>query len=106
MKIAIIAGHSSTTAGKRTPPMINPVDIDGDGSYDVLAGMQYRDHSANVGVSVRLDAELKRCGIETFRVGWDDADATNDILGDDSAGLASVSGQQRETGDTSTSSAD
>ena len=88
MKIAIIAGHSSTTAGKRTPPMINPVDIDGDGSYDVLAGTQYREHYANVGVSVKLDEALKRCGFETYKVGWDDADATNDTLGDDSAGLA------------------
>lgn len=88
MKIAIIAGHSSTTAGKRTPPFLKPVDIDGDGSYDVLVGEQYREHYANVGVSVKLDEALRRCGFETYKVGWDDEDATNDTLGDDSAGLA------------------
>lgn len=88
MKVAIIAGHRSDTAGKRTAPFINPVDIDGDGSYDVFAGEQYREHYANVGVSVALDEALRRCGFEVYKVGWDDADATNDTLGDDSAGLA------------------
>lgn len=88
MKIAIIAGHSSTTAGKRTAPFINPVDINGDGSYDVIIGQQYREHYANVGVSVAQDEALRRCGFEVYKVGWDDADATNDTLGDDSAGLA------------------
>lgn len=88
MKVAIIAGHSSTTAGKRTPPFFNPIDIDGDGSYDVLVGEQYREHYANVGVSVKFDEALQRCGIETVKVGWDDADAKNDTLNDDSAGLA------------------
>lgn len=88
MKVAIIAGHSSTTAGKRTAPFINPVDIDGDGSYDVFAGQQYREHYANVGVSVAQDEALRRCGFEVYKVGWDDEDATNDALGDDGAGLA------------------
>ncbi len=88
MKVAIIAGHSSTTAGKRTPPFFNPIDVDGDGSYEVLVGEQYREHYANVGVSIKFEEALRRCGIETFKVGWDDADATNDTLNDDSAGLA------------------
>ena len=87
LKIAIIAGHSSTTAGKRTPPFLAPVDIDGDGSYDVFAGQQYREHYANVGVSVAQDAAFRRCGFEVYKVGWNDADATDDTLGDDSAGL-------------------
>ena len=88
MKVAIIAGHSSTTAGKRTPPFFNPVDVDGDGSYDIQVGEQYRELYANVGVSIKFEEALRRCGIETFKVGWDDADATNDTLNDDSAGLA------------------
>ena len=88
MKIAIIAGHRSDTAGKRTPPFFNPVDIDGDGSYDIQAGEQYREHYANVGVASKLDTELRRCGFETVKVGWDDDDATNDTLNDDSTGLA------------------
>jgi len=88
MKIAIIAGHRSDTAGKRTPPFLKPADIDGDGTYDVLVGEQYREHYANVGVSVKLEEGLRRCGLETVKVGWDDADATNDTLNDDSAGLA------------------
>ena len=88
MKVAIIAGHRSDTAGKRTPPFFKPIDIDGDGSFDIQAGEQYREHYANVGVSVKLDEALRRCGFETVKVGWDDADATNDTLNDDSAGLA------------------
>ena len=88
MRIAIIAGHSSTTAGKRTPPFFNPIDIDGDGSYDVQVGEQYREHYANVGVALKFDEALRRCGFETVKIGWDDADATNDTLNDDSAGLA------------------
>lgn len=87
-KIAIIAGHSSATAGKRTPPFLKDVDIDGDGVYDVLKGTQYREHYANVGVASKLDTALRRCGFKTLKVGWDDEDATNDTLGDDSAGLA------------------
>lgn len=88
MKVAIIAGHSSNTAGKRTPPFFNPVDVDGDGSYDIQAGEQYREHYANVGVAVKFDEALRRCGFETVKIGWDDADATNDTLNDDSKGLA------------------
>jgi len=88
MKIAIIAGHASNTAGKRTPPMLADIDINGDGVYDILKGTQYREHYANVGVASKLDTALRRCGFETFNVGWDDDDATNDTLGDDSAGLA------------------
>ena len=88
LRIAIIAGHSSTTAGKRTPPFFNPIDIDGDGSYDIQVGEQYREHYANVGVALKFDEALRRCGFETVKIGWDDADATNDTLNDDSAGLA------------------
>lgn len=88
LKIAIIAGHSSTTAGKRTPPFFNPIDIDDDGSYDIQVGEQYREHYANVGVSLKFDEALRRCGFETVKIGWDDADATNDTLNDDSVGLA------------------
>lgn len=88
IKVAIIAGHRSDTAGKRTPPFLKPVDIDGDGTYDVLVGEQYREHYANVGVASKLDTALRRCGFETYKVGWDDEDATNDTLNDDGAGLA------------------
>lgn len=88
LRIAIIAGHSSTTAGKRTPPFFNPIDVDGDGSYDIQVGEQYREHYANVGVALKFDEALRRCGFETAKIGWDDADATNDTLNDDSAGLA------------------
>ena len=88
MRVAIIAGHASNTAGKRTAPFLENVDIDGDGTYDVLVGEQYREHYANVGVASKLDTALRRCGFETVKVGWDDEDATNDTLNDDSAGLA------------------
>ena len=88
MKVAIIAGHSSSTAGKSTPKMLNSIDIDGDGDFDILKGTQYREHYADVGVSVELRAALIRCGFDTVKVGWDDEDASNDTLSDDSAGLA------------------
>ena len=64
MKIAIDAGHGSNTPGKRTPPL--------------KTGEQYREHYANVGVCVRLDNALRRCGFETLKVSWDDADGKND----------------------------
>ena len=88
IKIAVIAGHSTLTAGKRTPPFVRPVDIDKDGTPDVLAGMQYKEHFANVGVAVRLDEALRRCGFDTFKVGWNDDNPTDDMLSDDSAGLS------------------
>jgi len=39
-------------------------------------------------VAVKFDEALRRCGFETVKIGWDDEDATNDTLNDDSAGLA------------------
>lgn len=59
MKIGIDAGHGSFTAGKRTP----------DG---------FKEHFANVKVAQFFEIECMRCGLETFRTGWDDADYTND----------------------------
>lgn len=58
-KIAIDAGHGSNTAGKRTP----------DG---------YREHWINVRMAYYFDIALKRCAFQTLKVGWDDADATDD----------------------------
>lgn len=59
-KIAIDAGHGSQTAGKRTP----------DG---------YREHWINVKCANYFDIAMKRCGIETIKISWDDTDATDDI---------------------------
>lgn len=58
-KVAIDAGHGSNTAGKRCP----------DG---------YREHYINVDVANYLDMALKRCGLETLRVAWDDTNAMDD----------------------------
>ncbi len=58
-KVAIDAGHGSDTAGKRTP----------DG---------YREHWINVDCANYFDIAMRRCGIETFKVSWDDEDATDD----------------------------
>lgn len=58
-KVAIDAGHGSNTAGKRTP----------DG---------YREHWINVASASFCDAALKRCGIDTLRVAWDDTNAKDD----------------------------
>ena len=58
-KVAIDAGHGSNTAGKRTP----------DG---------YREHWINVASASFCEAALKRCGIDTLRVAWDDTNAKDD----------------------------
>ncbi|MBH1941627.1 N-acetylmuramoyl-L-alanine amidase [Mobilitalea sibirica] len=76
MKINIDAGHGTNTAGKRTPPM--PKDIIIDGKVICKKGEQFREHIANVGVAFLLEQELKRCGFETFRTGWDDDNAYDD----------------------------
>lgn len=76
--VALDAGHGSNTAGKRTAPFPYPVDIDGDGEHDIELGEQYREHYANVGVCVFLDEALKRCGLRTLKVAWDDANSKDD----------------------------
>lgn len=59
-KVAIDAGHGSTTAGKRTP----------DG---------YKEHWINVKTAYYCEQLLKQHGIEVLRVAWDDTDATDDV---------------------------
>lgn len=58
-KVAIDAGHASDTSGKRTPS-------------------GYREHWFNVAVANYIDIGLKRCGIQTLKVAWDDANAKDD----------------------------
>lgn len=58
-KVAIDAGHGSNTAGKRTP----------DG---------YREHWINVASASFCETALKRCGVSTMRVAWDDTNAKDD----------------------------
>lgn len=76
IKICIDAGHGSNTAGKRTPPL--PKDIRINDNLSIKKGEQFREHIANVGVAYFLEQELKRCGIETFRTGWNDDNAFDD----------------------------
>ncbi len=78
MKINVDAGHGSNTAGKRTPPLPQNIDINGDGKIDIKAGEQYREHYANVGVAKYLVKELERCKIQTFKTGWNDENAADD----------------------------
>jgi N-acetylmuramoyl-L-alanine amidase len=78
MRINIDAGHGSTTAGKRTPPMPVNIDINKDGKPDIKKGEQYREHLANVGVALFLVKELNRCGFDTMQTGFDDANALDD----------------------------
>lgn len=59
-KVAIDAGHGSNTAGKRTP----------DG---------YREHWINVKCAYYFEQALKRCGINTVRIGWDDTNSKDDV---------------------------
>lgn len=59
-KVAIDAGHGSSTAGKRTP----------DG---------YREHWINVKCANYFDIAMKRCGFQTLKVGWNDTNSTDDV---------------------------
>lgn len=77
-KVNIDAGHGSSTSGKRTPPFLRNVDINGDGKIDIKKGDQYREHYANVAVAVELEKELKRCGISVNKTAWNDANAKDD----------------------------
>lgn len=59
-KVAIDAGHGSNTAGKRTP----------DG---------WREHYTNVKCAYFFDIALKRCGIDTIKIAWNDTNSKDDI---------------------------
>lgn len=76
IKTNIDAGHGSNTAGKRTPPF--PKDIRINDSLTVKKGEQFREHIANVGVAYLLELELKRCGFDTTRTGWNDSNGFDD----------------------------
>ena len=76
MLINIDAGHGTNTAGKRTPPF--PYDVKVNEKMTVKKGEQFREHIANVGVAYFLEQELKRCGFDTMRTGWNDDNAYND----------------------------
>jgi len=58
-KVAIDAGHGSKTAGKRTPD-------------------NYLEHYINVKSAYYCEQYLQKHGVATFRVGWDDTNATDD----------------------------
>jgi N-acetylmuramoyl-L-alanine amidase len=76
IKINIDAGHGSNTAGKRTAPF--PKDIKINDNLIIKKGEQFREHIANVGVAYLLEKELKRCGFNTMRTGWNDSNAFDD----------------------------
>ena len=58
-KVAIDAGHSSYTSGKQTPS-------------------GYKEHWFNVAVANYIDIGLKRCGINTLKVAWNDINSKDD----------------------------
>lgn len=79
MRIAIDAGHGYDTAGKRSCPFVRDVTHTFEGqTVTVKKGEQYREHCGNVGVSVYLEKELKRCGFEIYKSGWNDSNAKDD----------------------------
>lgn len=63
-KIAVIAGHGSNTAGKRTP------NIPGHGVE--------KEHSINCRTAHFVSEALKRCGFEVVKIGWVDKYGKND----------------------------
>lgn len=69
-KIAVDTGHGAYTAGKRTPPILESLDFDGDGVIDAAKGSQIREHTANVGVGNYAVAALERCGFEVYKSGF------------------------------------
>ncbi|WMJ90589.1 N-acetylmuramoyl-L-alanine amidase [Anaerocolumna sp. MB42-C2] len=78
MRIAVDAGHGSKTEGKRTPPMPVDIDFEHDGKIDVKKGESIREHTANTGVAFLLVKELVRCGIQTVKTGFNDANSYDD----------------------------
>ena len=78
IKLAVDAGHGSTTAGKRTPPMPQDIDFEKDGVIDVEAGEAIREHWPNVGVAYFTAKYLKKWGFEIVKVGWDDKNSKDD----------------------------
>lgn len=73
-KIAVDTGHGAYTAGKRTPPILESLDFDGDGVIDAAKGSQIREHTANVGVGNYTVAALERCGFEVYKSGFGTTD--------------------------------
>lgn len=78
IRIAIDAGHGSNTAGKRTSPFTKDVDVNNNGSADVMKGEQYREHYANVGVCNILYDILECRGYDLIKTGWDNANSKDD----------------------------
>lgn len=79
IKFAIDSGHGSKTPGKRTPLMPVNIDFEKDGKIDVKKGDPILEHTANTGVCIFLEEELKRCGITNIlESGWDDANSSDD----------------------------
>ncbi|NLL72543.1 MAG: hypothetical protein GX237_03355 [Clostridiales bacterium] len=76
IKINIDVGHGSNTAGKRTPPFPKKVKVND--KLTIKKGEQFREHIAGVGVAFLLENELKRCGLETLKTGWNDANGFDD----------------------------
>lgn len=76
VRVNIDAGHGSNTAGKRTPPF--PYDVIINDKITIKKGEQLREHIANAGVAYYLEQELKRCGFETRKTGWNDSNAYDD----------------------------
>lgn len=58
-KVAVDAGHGSDSPGKRSPE-------------------GYREHYINVKCANYFDIAMKRCGIDTLKVAWDDTNAKDD----------------------------
>lgn len=80
-KVFVDAGHGSITPGNRTPVIDRDVDVNSNGMMDVhepRAGERYKEHYANVMVCYYLDRALRRCGIETVKSGWNDANPADD----------------------------
>lgn len=75
IKIALDSGHGSNTAGKRTP----------DG---------YREHWINTLTAHYCEVMLKKHGIKTVKISWDDLDATDD----DNVALTTRQAQVRNAG--------
>lgn len=64
--VAISDGHELTTAGKRTPPIVE------------LGGRVIKENEFNKAVAIILEQELRRCGFRTLNVSSTDNDTLED----------------------------
>ena len=77
--VAIDAGHSYTTAGKRSAPFTREVTHKfRKQTVTVQKGEQFREHIANAAIAAQLEKILRKIGFKTVKVAWNDGNGRDD----------------------------